>query len=108
MVKVADNNYFMVFVGKPYAQTGVPADLNLENSINIYPNPVKSTLNVFQNAQNQEFNYRIYSSSGNLYLTGRADHNFISVEHLPEGEYFLEIENKAIGKHGMMIKFVKI
>ena len=108
VVKVAENNYLMVFVGKPYAQTGVSADLNLENSISIFPNPVKSVLNIVQNIQNQAFNYRIYSASGKLYKTGQADHNLISVEDLPAGEYFLEIENKAVAKPGMMIKFVKI
>ena len=74
---------------------------NLSSSISIYPNPVNTTLNIL--GVNTNATYKIYNSIGQI-QTAVKTNNTISVEHLKNGIYFIEIttNNKTIIK-----RFVK-
>ena len=83
-----------------YAVTGVGMN-ELANSIfTIYPNPTNSNLTI--NTSETIDAIRIYNSAGVLFQT--ENKNTFSVEQLPAGIYFMEIEtNLGIGT----VRFVK-
>jgi len=66
------------------------SELDKENMLNIYPNPVSTTLNlkeeIFQNAD-----YKIFNEKGGLMMNGKLS-NTIDVSNLSHGLYIITIE----------------
>ena len=57
---------------------------------NIYPNPVKNTLNI--DGYNAEYTYEMYNGMGQMVASGKANGNTqISVSDMAEGVYFLRL-----------------
>ena len=73
-----------------------------QNEIMIYPNPVKSVLNV-KNISNKA-NYKIYTSAGRLVSSGLIVNNKINVSVLVNGLYIIDIEDE---KGTAQKKFIK-
>ena len=66
-----------------------------ENEIKVYPNPVVSDLNIeFVNAEGQA-DIKLYDLSGKLILatTSTGDMTSLDLKEMPQGIYFLNIEN---------------
>lgn len=61
---------------------------SLNDSFNIYPNPVKGTL--YLNKENQ---YQIYNAQGTLKIEGQG--MFVDVKKLPIGVYYIRLSNKV-------------
>ena len=58
--------------------------------VNIYPNPVKNTLNI--EGYNAEYTYTMYNGMGQMVANGKANGNTqISVSGMAEGVYFLRL-----------------
>lgn len=81
--------------------------LPIVNSVNqtdilIYPNPVKSVLNVKNISE--KANYKIYSAAGRLVSSGLILNNKIDVSALLSGVYVIDIEDK---KGNAQKKFIK-
>jgi hypothetical protein len=72
----------------------------LEDDINIFPNPVKSNLNIQANLDLQDIEINLYDISGKLMLNTTTSESLITlnVKHIPQGVYFLKV--KASGKTG--------
>ncbi len=79
----------------PALTTGI-IDIEKENLITIYPNPVNSVLYVNQKNESQQFSIYNYLGAKIIEQNG----NKIDVSCLPNGIYFLQIENNTM-------KFVK-
>ncbi|UMQ41108.1 T9SS type A sorting domain-containing protein [Chryseobacterium sp. Y16C] len=67
----------------------------------IYPNPVKTTINISEELTKQDSSFNIYSLDGKLLLKGNAQDNKINVQSLMKGIYFIRIGNNQV------IKFIK-
>lgn len=81
--------------------------LPIVNSVNqtdilIYPNPVKSVLNVKNISE--KANYKIYSAAGRLISSGLIVNNKIDVSALISGVYVIDIDDK---KGNVQKKFIK-
>ncbi|SQA91983.1 Por secretion system C-terminal sorting domain [Chryseobacterium balustinum] len=81
--------------------------LPIVNSVNqtdilIYPNPVKSVLNVKNISE--KANYKIYSAAGRLVSSGLIVNNKIDVSALISGVYVIDIDDK---KGNAQRKFIK-
>lgn len=81
--------------------------LPIVNSVNqtdilIYPNPVKSILNVKNISE--KANYKIYSAAGRLVSSGLIVNNKIDVSALISGVYVIDIDDK---KGNAQRKFIK-
>lgn len=76
---------------------------NMEKQISVYPNPVKSELNI-STLDNEFLNekFQIYDINGRVVLSGYLENNIkaFNVENLTNGLYFLKINHTSI-------KFVK-
>ncbi len=75
-------------------------DLNT-NGISVFPNPTKDFLNVSNTGK--EFKYSIYSTSGNLVISG-VSKGQIDVQKLPKGVYVLNLNVDDTVKN---LKFIK-
>ena len=80
--------------------------LSIDNdvlSLNLYPNPVESVLNVSMNVTNKA-TYRIYNMIGQEIKTGNLTENEINVSNFKSGVYIFEVkdEEKIVTK-----KFLK-
>lgn len=74
---------------------------NLTEKGVIYPNPVKSVINISSQLLQKNTNYKIFSIDGKIILEGIINNNNINVENLIKGIYFLKIGNNQ------GIKFIK-
>lgn len=77
-------------------------DVNLENSVNIYPNPTKNKLYI---AGNNIEEITIYTINGKKLLTKNLDTNSVDVSALQSGMYFINI--KSINGSTTVKKFLK-
>lgn len=73
-----------------------------QTDILIYPNPVKSILNVKNISE--KANYKIYSAAGRLISSGLIVNNKIDVSALISGVYIIDIDDK---KGNVQKKFIK-
>jgi len=71
-----------------------------QNNIIIFPNPSKDYINLKNNVQ-KDFDFQIYSSTGELIKTGTTE-NQLDITELKNGLYILIIENSTV------FKFTKI
>ncbi|PQJ79708.1 T9SS type A sorting domain-containing protein [Polaribacter porphyrae] len=67
------------------------SDINIKNSIKIYPNPANDILNI----EGIETDIKIYSILGS-FIGKEKKKNVIDISHLNSGCYFLDINNKKI------------
>jgi Zn-dependent metalloprotease/ligand-binding sensor domain-containing protein len=86
-------------------------ELSTDNTLHIYPNPVQNTLQyTYETQQEGQANINIYDLSGKLYWQGEQHHTAgqntgqITVEHLPKGMYFLQINSD---QSSVIQKFVR-
>ena len=89
VVKLADNNYLMIYVG-PSNFTAIHNQNNPKTSI--YPNPTTGFLYV-ENVDNDE-KFEIYTSTGQLLITDIFKDSFIKLDNFPKGLYFIKIRNE--------------
>ncbi|BFM43711.1 hypothetical protein CFS9_23520 [Flavobacterium sp. CFS9] len=75
---------------KTARRSTIEEETEKSQTINIYPNPVKEILNVY-NVENEE--YKIFNISGQEVLSGRTQKGQINVGTLPEGMYIIKIKN---------------
>jgi len=75
---------------------GISRAAVIEN-VKLYPNPASSNLNIEIGEESINSDYKIYSVSGKVILTGRLYdfNNIIDVSNLDKGLYFIEIENST-------------
>lgn len=59
--------------------------------ISIHPNPVKNILSISLPSSDSILNYEIYDLSGRQLLNGILQDDFITIDSLPDGLYFLKI-----------------
>lgn len=67
----------------------------LNNEVKVYPNPVKSNLNIEVNVENQDIVIKLYDLSGKLILTSNSTKvlTTIDVSEFPQGIYFLNVSS---------------
>lgn len=90
---------FRAIFGKSNAVITNTETINSDNTINVYPNPVKENLYINGNYQNAE----MYTISGKK-INIKMDRNEINVSNLQNGIYLLRIK----GKLGITIKKIII
>lgn len=62
----------------------------------IYPNPASKTLQVHNNTAGENLDYTLFNASGQVISFGQASLNFsIDVNELPNGLYFLKLNNPS-------------
>jgi hypothetical protein len=106
VIKLAENNYLMVYVGKPYLQTGTEADVIEQKDIRIFPNPVQNVLYLQQSDANQPVVYQIYQTNGRLVQKGQTDDGKIRLETLQPGVYLLEVRTGNKFEKERIFKFI--
>ncbi len=106
VVKISENNYLMVFVGSPYL-TNNENDIKDPERFILFPNPVKNRLEIHCKNQNDAFDYKIYSSSGQLIDSGMHRTSPIEIEHLFQGFYFIELQAAGKKLQPILVEFVK-
>lgn len=74
---------------------------NLSDKGKIYPNPVKSVINISPQLLGKNTNYKIYSIDSKLVLEGTINNSVINVDNIIKGIYLLKIGNNP------GIKFIK-
>lgn len=75
-------------------------DNQLQAHIKLYPNPTTSTLSL---SGVNNFTYKIFDIQGKEVLRGKSSKD-ISIEGLPQGSYFIKIEN---GESLNILRFIK-
>jgi Secretion system C-terminal sorting domain len=71
-------------------------------SLGFYPNPANDRIYIQENVEN--LNYSILGIDGKTTCKGTIEHNFIEIQNIPKGLYFVEIKDKYKLLH---FKFVK-
>lgn len=84
--------------GTANAPTSIYWNESNDNEISIYPNPVIDTANI--SGAESDSRYCIYNIDGQMLKSGRLVFNTVDVSELPNGIFFIIIDNKKI-------KFVK-
>ncbi len=88
-VKIAPNNYFIIFVGPPYI-TNINENVERENDA-VFPNPVSESLSLPENF-GSEIEFTIYDASGKLVKKGKQIMpKSIEVHDLAPGWYLLNV-----------------
>ena len=86
---------------KEYKFTNNIPEIPRNGGVNLYPNPVKNSLNV--NNTGEELNYNIYDLQGRKALSGTTQKE-IDVQTLQPGHYLIRVEDKKAGKTGQFVK----
>ena len=73
---------------KPAGTVAELVGVNLENAVNVYPNPVKDVLNIDAKG---EYNYQLISTDGKVVKDGNQSDSAINVQNLPTGMYIMKI-----------------
>ncbi len=79
-------------------------NIYIERDFVLYPNPVKTTLNVKLFDVSNVMTYRIVNIMGQIVLTGVLSRDSIDVEKLKNGIYFMEVND---GEELMIQSFIK-
>lgn len=72
-------------------QTGIDEDINIHNTLNIYPNPA-STIIYLKEDHFNAMNFNIYDITGRQVLSGKISDNNIDIRDINKGIYFLKIK----------------
>ncbi|MEH6535010.1 MAG: M28 family peptidase [Psychroserpens sp.] len=67
----------------------------LDDEVNVYPNPVKSNLNIETNSNIRDIDIQLYDVSGKLILNSSSSENIttLNIKKIPQGIYFLNIKS---------------
>ncbi|MEZ4937968.1 MAG: T9SS type A sorting domain-containing protein [Crocinitomicaceae bacterium] len=67
----------------------------LENQIQIYPNPVKDQLIISLKSNKEKYAVQLFDATGKLVLETRIENqqNYISMSQLTSGVYILRVQN---------------
>jgi hypothetical protein len=76
----------------------------IERDFILYPNPVKTTLNIKLFEATEVMTYRIVNITGQVVLRGDLSRDSIDVEKLQNGIYFMEVFD---GEESMIQSFIK-
>lgn len=79
-------------------------NIYVERDFVVYPNPVKTTLNIKLYDATEVMTYRIVNITGQVVLTGDLSRDSIDVEKLQNGIYFIEVFD---GEESMIQSFIK-
>ena len=89
-------------------QTGTAGDLIVNNrfTLNLFPNPARSSLNVWIEGAQQKAQIKVYDIMGKLVMQQASNNTLtqVNVSKLPAGIYLLHVNN---GKETRAAKFVK-
>ena len=90
-LRIAANNYLMIYVGPPYS-TGINVEAIEQESIFVYPNPARDKINIKAAGNLRGSVYTIYDSTGRSVLTGKisTENYVIDIENLSDGNYFIK------------------
>ncbi len=77
------------------------ADVKVNNSISIYPNPVKDILNI---STSGNYSYQIYSESGQMVMSGESTEKTVNVQKLTAGLYVIKITQDGKTTNHKLIK----
>lgn len=83
----------------PFLPTAIP--LGKISSFEVYPNPAQNILFITGEIKNN-LPYWISDVEGNCVLQGNLNSNYINIEDLPAGQYFLNLNNTT------QVQFVKL
>ncbi len=83
----------------PFLPTAMP--LGKISSFEVYPNPAQNILFITGEIKNN-LPYWISDVEGNCVLQGNLNSNYINIEDLPAGQYFLNLNNTT------QVQFVKL
>ena len=73
---------------KPAGTVAELVGVNVENAVNVYPNPVKDVLNIDAKG---DYNYQLISTDGKVVKDGNQSDSAINVQNLPTGMYIMKI-----------------
>ena len=92
VVKTANNNYLMVYVGQPYTTGSIENNIEKQN-IQVFPNPAQNIINVEADAMLIGLPYFVYDNSGKSVLTGNisSENTIIELGNLSGGIYIFKI-----------------
>lgn len=81
-------------------------EIHQNQTINIYPNPTTSQLNIELPTAKQPYQYQIYTTTGQLLQEGQLKNtqNIIAVKELPKGLFLLNIQNEEYKFHTKFIR----
>lgn len=96
VVRLANGNYLVVYVGHPYA-TGIPERGHQQAVWNIYPNPVANSLHLETEAGMHGLSYHVYDPAGRMVCSGTigATQTNIDLSYLVNGWYVFSIEKNT-------------
>jgi hypothetical protein len=78
------------------------------NSLQLYPNPVSDELRIDLNDKNENLDFEILNSLGQVVLSGNlTENNVIKTSNFPSGLYLIKFENSRNLEVIKFIKFVK-
>lgn len=99
IVKLSTGSYIIIYVGQPY-----PLVTPTVVQTKVFPNPATTFLKIIT-ANTAKISYKIYSSSGQLALSGGVFNNDkINVMSLSEGAYSIRIQqNSSVETYGFVI-----
>lgn len=96
VVKIANGNYLMIYVGQPY-NTAVQKTASIQPDVQIYPNPTATdcTIEFPADFTLNKTSMTFYNSIGQAVATFSLENNpaKINLESLEAGLYFYEIKN---------------
>lgn len=93
VVKIAPNNYLIIFVGAPN-NTGLTDNLSSNNIYTLFPNPTQNSIHINSIKSFISTHYNIYNLFGQNVLSGylNSSTNSIDVQNLVNGTYLISIE----------------
>ena len=87
---------------KPAGTVAELVGVNVENEVNVYPNPVKDILNIDAKG---DYNYQLISTDGKVVKDGNQSDSAINVQNLPTGMYIMKItKDGKISSHKVIKK----
>ncbi len=94
VVKIANNNYLMIYVGQPYATTTIE-NITTLYPIQIFPNPTKGKMNIQYEKENPTCHYTIFDNNGKPISTNKlqSKNTELPVDTYQGGIYYLQIED---------------
>jgi hypothetical protein len=104
VLKVANGNYLMIYVGAQYA---VGLQEQVQDKPVLYPNPAAETISIIQEQVYEAYTYEIHSVEGRLITAGTIRTHQINVETLSPGMYFLVLLPYEGARKASVLKFSK-
>ena len=90
VLRIASNNYLMVYVGNPYPNSTIENQGTMER-IHLYPNPTNDFLIIDENFNGKDYLIEIYNEMGELVQRTKTNLQKIEISDLAPGKYFLHV-----------------